>query len=123
MDTRYRSPTSGADGRGQKDPVIVNRRHVLAAATAVAAAGTGPSAVAADNLPDAGYGAPIAELHFPAGALTLEQKEEMIKGVTDVLIRAVKLPPDQAPRLWVELFETAEGGWGAGGKVFVPRKK
>jgi phenylpyruvate tautomerase PptA (4-oxalocrotonate tautomerase family) len=45
----------------------------------------------------------------------------MIKGVTDVLVSTTKLPPDQAKKLWVQLFETAEGGWGVGGQVFVPR--
>ena len=45
----------------------------------------------------------------------------MIKGVTEVLIKATKLAPDHANKLWVQIFETAEGGWGFGGQVFVPR--
>jgi phenylpyruvate tautomerase PptA (4-oxalocrotonate tautomerase family) len=90
------------------------------AATAVA----GMSTARADPLPPAaGFGAPLAELHFPAGVLSPEQKAAMIKGVTDVLLKATNLAPDQASKLWVQLFETAEGGWGAGGQVFVPRSK
>jgi len=87
--------------------------------SAIPAAGTGdvPAAV----LPAAAFGAPLVELHVPPGVLTLEQKGAMIKGVTDVLVSTTKLLPDQAKKLWVQLFETAEGGWGVGGQVFVPR--
>jgi hypothetical protein len=40
-----------------------------------------------------------------------------------VVASAIKLPPDQAPKLWVQIFETAESGWGVGGQVFVPRAR
>jgi len=96
---------------------------MLTTATAVASV-AGIPAAGADTLPAAaGFGAPLAELHFPAGVLSLEQKATMIKGVTDVLLKATNLAPDQAGKLWVQIFETAEGGWGGGGQVFVPRGK
>jgi phenylpyruvate tautomerase PptA (4-oxalocrotonate tautomerase family) len=106
----------------------VSRRAVVTAAAASAAAGAagtaaGWSAVSADTIPAMLYGAPLVELHVPAGVLTLAQKGAMIKGIADVLIRATKLPPDQAKKLWVQIFETAEGGWGLGGDVFVPSGK
>jgi phenylpyruvate tautomerase PptA (4-oxalocrotonate tautomerase family) len=47
----------------------------------------------------------------------------MIKGVTEVVLGATKMPPEQARKLWVQLFETAEGGWGVGGQIFVPRDR
>ena len=59
---------------------------------------------------------------MPAGALTLEQRAAMIKGITDVMLDAMKLPSDPARRLFVEVIETAEGGFGVNGQVFVPRK-
>jgi phenylpyruvate tautomerase PptA (4-oxalocrotonate tautomerase family) len=100
----------------------LSRRAVLTTATAAAGAVAGMSAARAETaLAAADFGAPLAELHFPAGALSVEQKAAMIKGVTEVLIKATKLAPDQANKLWVQIFETAEGGWGFGGQVFVPR--
>jgi 4-oxalocrotonate tautomerase len=99
----------------------LSRRAVLKTATVAAGAATGASAVLAETIPATGFGAPVVELHVPAGVLTLEQKRAMIAGVTEVLLGATKLPPDQAKKLWVQLFETAEGGWGVGGQVFVPR--
>jgi hypothetical protein len=59
----------------------------------------------------------------PAGILTLEQRSDMIKGVTDVVLGAIKLPPDPARRLFVEIIETADGGFGVNGQVFAPRRQ
>jgi phenylpyruvate tautomerase PptA (4-oxalocrotonate tautomerase family) len=99
----------------------LSRRAVLTT-SAAAGAVAGVSAAPAETVPaPADFGAPLAELHFPAGALSVEQKAAMIQGVTEVLIKATKLAPDHANKLWVQIFETAEGGWGFGGQVFVPR--
>jgi phenylpyruvate tautomerase PptA (4-oxalocrotonate tautomerase family) len=98
-----------------------SRRTMLAAASAAVGALAAPTALA--EPPAAGnFGAPIVELYVPAGALSLEQRAAMIKGITDVMLGAMKLPPDPARRLFVEIIETAEGGWGVNGQVFVPRK-
>src|SRR3981081_351718 len=99
----------------------LSRRAMLQTATVAAGAMASVSAGLAQTIPAAGFGAPLVELHVPTGALTLEQKGAMIKGVTDVLLSTMKLPLDQAKNLWVQIFETAEGGWGVGGQVFVPR--
>ena len=98
-----------------------SRRTMLAATSAAVGALAAPTALA--ETPAAGnFGAPVVELYVPAGALSLEQRAAMIKGVTDVVLGAVKMPPDPARRLFVEIIETAEGGWGVNGQVFVPRK-
>jgi hypothetical protein len=47
----------------------------------------------------------------------------MIKGVTDVIHSAMKLAPDPAKKLFVEIFETPEGAFGVNGQVVVPRSK
>jgi hypothetical protein len=47
----------------------------------------------------------------------------MIKGVTDVVLKATKQPPDPARHSFVQIFETADGGFGVDGQVFVPRAK
>jgi phenylpyruvate tautomerase PptA (4-oxalocrotonate tautomerase family) len=101
----------------------LSRRAVLRTAAVAAGTFAGLSTALADTIPATGFGAPLVELHVPAGALTLEQKGAMIKGITEVVISAIKLPPDQAQKLWVQVFETAESGWGAGGQVFVPRAR
>lgn len=100
----------------------LSRRAMLSAATAAGAVIALSGAEASAATPG-DFGAPLAELHFPAGALTVEQKAAMIKGVTEVLMKATQLPTEQATKLWVQIFETAEGGWGFGGQVFAPHGK
>ena len=74
-------------------------------------------------IPSASFGAPLVELQVPPGVLTLEQKAAVIKGITDVILKATKLPPDPARKSFVQIFETTEGGFGVNGQVFVPRAK
>src|SRR5882757_3209258 len=99
----------------------LNRRAVLMTAAVAAGAAAGVSAALADTAA-ANFGAPLVELHVPAGVLTLEQKAAMIKGVTDVVLKATKLS-DPARKSFVQIFETADGGFGVNGQVFVPRSK
>jgi 4-oxalocrotonate tautomerase len=101
----------------------LDRRTVLASATAVVGGLSAVSSALADTPPSGNFGAPLVELYVPAGALTLEQRSAMIKGVTDVVLGAIKPPPDPARRFFVEIIETAEGGFGVNGQVFVPVKR
>ena len=101
----------------------LSRRNVLITATIAAGAFAGPPSTLAETVPAGNFGAPLVEVHVPAGALTLEQKSAMIKGITDVVLGATKQPPDPAKRLFVQIFETAEGGFGVNGHVFVPRSR
>jgi phenylpyruvate tautomerase PptA (4-oxalocrotonate tautomerase family) len=99
----------------------LSRRNVLVTATAAAGALAGAPTALADSVPAGAYGAPIVELYVPAGALTLEQRSEMIRGVTDVVLSVTQ--PEPKTRLYVEIFETAEGGFGVNGEPFVPRRR
>jgi phenylpyruvate tautomerase PptA (4-oxalocrotonate tautomerase family) len=81
------------------------------------------SSALAETPPSGNFGAPFVELYVPAGVLTLEQRSALIKGVTGVVLGAIKLPPDPARRFFVEIIETAEGGFGVNGQVFVPPKQ
>ena len=101
----------------------LSRRNVLMKATVAASALTAAPSVLADTVPAGTFGEPLVEVHVPAGVLTLEQKGAMIKGITDVVLGATKQPPDPAKRLFVQIFETAEGGFGVNGQVFVPRSR
>jgi phenylpyruvate tautomerase PptA (4-oxalocrotonate tautomerase family) len=105
----------GADG--------LSRRNVLLTATVAAGALGGAPSVLADTTPAGNFGAPVVEVHVPPGVLTLEQKSAMIKGITDVVLGATKQPPDPAEKLFVQIFETAEGGFGVNGQAFVPRSR
>jgi len=100
----------------------LSRRDVLRMTATVAAAAVVPD-VLAQTAPATSLGAPVVELYVPAGVLTLEQKSAAVKGFTDVILGALKLPPDPARRLFVAIIETAEGGFGVNGKVFAPRGK
>ena len=101
----------------------LSRRNVLAAATVAAGALAAAPATLADAAPAGSFGAPVVELHVPGGVLTLEQRSALIKGVTDVVLGALKQPPDPPRRLFVAIYETAEGGFGINGQVFVPHAK
>jgi phenylpyruvate tautomerase PptA (4-oxalocrotonate tautomerase family) len=117
------------DNRPNKNPKLpdstdgLSRRNVLMTATIAAGALAGPPSVLADTVSAGNFGAPLVEVHVPAGVLTLEQKSAMIKGITDVVLGATKQPHDPAKRLFVQIFETAEGGFGVNGQVFVPRSR
>jgi phenylpyruvate tautomerase PptA (4-oxalocrotonate tautomerase family) len=99
-----------------------SRRSVLLTAGAAALVAAAPDATPA-LADDVGYGAPVVDLVVPAGALSREQKAAMIKGITDVLAKATSLPPGAGHPFFVQIFETAEDGFGANGAIFVPRAK
>jgi phenylpyruvate tautomerase PptA (4-oxalocrotonate tautomerase family) len=110
-------------GQDSPEPAALSRRALLTTATVAAGSIAGASTAFSQPVATVGFGVPLVEVYVPAGALTSEQKGEMIKGVFDVIVNAVKPSPEQASRLWVEILETAESGWGVGGKVFVPRSR
>jgi 4-oxalocrotonate tautomerase len=99
----------------------LSRRVVLMTAAVAAGAVAGVSPALADT-GSANFGAPLVEVYVPAGVLTVEQKAAMIKGVTDVVLKATKLS-DPARKSFVQILETADGGFGVNGQVFVPRGK
>jgi phenylpyruvate tautomerase PptA (4-oxalocrotonate tautomerase family) len=114
------SPNSDAE---LPDSPGLNRRTVLMTAAVAASAAAGVSPALADTVPSGNFGAPLVELQVPVGALTLEQKAAMIKGMTDVVLNVLKLPPDPSRKAFTLIVETAEGGWGVDGQVLVRRPK
>jgi phenylpyruvate tautomerase PptA (4-oxalocrotonate tautomerase family) len=92
---------------------------VLAAAPAALAAA--PAALA--DAESADFGAPVVELQLPAGILSTEQKAEMIKGITDVVLGSLRRSPDPARVMFVQILEVVEGGYGINGQVLVPRPR
>jgi phenylpyruvate tautomerase PptA (4-oxalocrotonate tautomerase family) len=108
----------GLDVDGSPDGL--SRRAVLMTATIAAGA---PSVLAADGASAASFGAPLVEMYFPVGVLSLEQKAALIKSVTDVVNAAMPPPTDPARRLFVEIIETPEGGFGVNGQAVGPRAR
>lgn len=100
----------------------LSRRAILITAAAAANAVSGVLPALADAGSAANFGAPLVEVYVPAGVLTLEQKAAMIKGVTEVVLKATKLS-DPARKSFVQILETVDGGFGINGQVFVPRGK
>ena len=98
----------------------LNRRAVLMSAAVAATVGASPAL--ADTAAAGNFGAPLVDVHVPAGVLTLEQKAAMIKGITDVVLKATRLS-DPVRKSFVQIFETTDGGFGVNGQVFVPRPK
>ena len=47
----------------------------------------------------------------------------MIKGMTDVVLTVLKLPPDPSRKAFALILETAEGGFGVDGQALVRRPK
>ena len=101
----------------------LSRRDLLVTATAAAGALAGMSIAPADAATAAGFGDPLVEVRVPAGILSLEQKAAMIRDITDVVRGVMKQPPDANRRMFVQIFETAESGFGVNGQVFTPRGK
>ena len=100
----------------------VSRRTALLAASIGAVAVSGVRCMAAGG-GDAGFGAPFVEMSFPVGVLSVEQKAALIKRVTDVVNAAMEFSPDSQRKLFVEILETPEGGFGVNGQAVVPRAK
>ncbi len=50
-----------------------------------------------------GFGAPLVELHVPAGILTVEQRGAMIKGITEAIVEGIGTAARPAKRPFVEI--------------------
>jgi phenylpyruvate tautomerase PptA (4-oxalocrotonate tautomerase family) len=115
--------TSSSNSDVELQGSFLNRRAILMTAAVAATAAAGVSPALANPAPAGDFGAPLVELHVPAGVLTLEQKAVMIKGMTDVIVNAMKLEPGPTRKYFTQIIETAEGGFGVDGQVFVRRAK
>jgi phenylpyruvate tautomerase PptA (4-oxalocrotonate tautomerase family) len=98
-------------------------RRALAGAALGAGIVAGISASAAQAAPTAAFGAPVVEVCVPAGILSPEQKADMIRRITEVVLTTLNLPPDPQRHMFVTMLETADSGFGVDGKVFAPARK
>jgi len=58
---------------------------------------------------------PLAQIFVPEGALSLEQRRAMVRGVTEVIQSVEHLPDAALPYVTVLINEVPDGGWGIGG--------
>ena len=57
----------------------------------------------------------LARISVPPGALSISQRQSLIRGVTDVLAKVAGLEGHGKGLVTVLVTEVAEGGWGVGG--------
>jgi 4-oxalocrotonate tautomerase len=62
---------------------------------------------------------PLAQIYVPQGALSLEQRRAIVKGVTEVMASVEKLPQAALPYVTVLINEVPDGGWGIGGHGYL----
>jgi 4-oxalocrotonate tautomerase len=62
---------------------------------------------------------PLAQIYVPQGALTLDQRRAIVKGVTEVIASVERLPPTALPYVTVLINEVPDGGWGVAGHGYV----
>ena len=105
-----------------ESPEGLSRRAMLVTAT-MGAVTSASTVLAAESASAASFGAPLVEMYFPVGVLSLDQKAAMIRRVTDVVNAAMQSPADPARRLFVEIIETPEGGFGVNGQAVGPRAR
>jgi phenylpyruvate tautomerase PptA (4-oxalocrotonate tautomerase family) len=75
--------------------------------------------------PDATHDAngPSEAAHFtvdvttPQGALSDRRRAELAREITEQVLDAAGLTPEDGIRVWVLMHEVAEGSWGAGGTI------
>lgn len=60
---------------------------------------------------------PLVQISVPEGALTQEQKQELVTRITDVVVDVEGIP-QLRPSVHVLVNEVADGGWGTGGKAW-----
>jgi phenylpyruvate tautomerase PptA (4-oxalocrotonate tautomerase family) len=53
----------------------------------------------------------------PAGALSDDRKQDLVREVTVAVLSAAGLPDTEAGRVWVLVHDQPEGTWGVGGGV------
>jgi phenylpyruvate tautomerase PptA (4-oxalocrotonate tautomerase family) len=77
--------------------------------------------LAADATHDAnGAEAPahfVLDVTTPQGALSDRRRAELAKEMTEQVLEAAGLGPDDGIRVWVLMHEVAEGSWAAGGGI------
>jgi 4-oxalocrotonate tautomerase family enzyme len=61
---------------------------------------------------------PVAKVYVPEGALTPDQRQQIIKGLHDAINRVEKRPPTGLT--YVVITEIPSGSWGNAGTVYHP---
>lgn len=60
---------------------------------------------------------PVVQISVPEGALSKDQKQQLISRITDVVVDVEGIP-QLRPTVHVLVNEVADGGWGTGGKAW-----
>jgi 4-oxalocrotonate tautomerase len=60
---------------------------------------------------------PVVQISVPAGALSTDQKQQLISRITDAVVDVEGIPQLRSS-VHVLITEVADGGWGTGGKAW-----
>ncbi len=61
---------------------------------------------------------PLAKIYVPQGALSDEQRREIIRGVSEVINSVERRPPERHPYTFVLITELPAASWGVGGQPY-----
>ena len=93
------------------DRRVVLKTGVLSAGAAIGAGALpGISALGADAAWSNEAIPVLAEIEFPSGILSPQQKDNIIRGVTDIVARAARLPPSARSQICVLVTEDRDAG-------------
>lgn len=62
---------------------------------------------------------PVAKVYVPEGALTADQRREIVKGIHDVINRVEQRP--STGQTYVVISDVPAGNWGNAGSVYAPK--
>ncbi len=109
------TPQWPAGGAGPGRNGHLARRTFLSIAAAASGAGLGAAAVPAGAGEVPAPVPTLAQISVPAGALSVQQRQAMVTGITKVLVDVTGARPAGLPYVTVLVAEAAEGGWGVAG--------
>lgn len=61
---------------------------------------------------------PLAKIYVPEGALSDQQRQEIIRGVSEVINSVERRPPERRPYTFVLIAELPAANWGVGGQPY-----
>ena len=65
---------------------------------------------------------PLAKVYIPEGVLNIQQRSDIVKGISDVINSVENRPVESHKYTYVLINEIQSGGWGVGGQIFSNKK-
>ena len=65
---------------------------------------------------------PLAKVYIPEGVLNIQQRSDIVKGISDVINSVENRPVESHKYTYVLINEIQSGGWGVGGQILSNKK-